>query len=127
MLVAIMGAFGVYAFNAYHQRSAYKAGVPVCVSDAECEAARMAARSWVLANSPFDIEYESASTIRTKREDPQEFVSKRMAIEVNFERTPHGQRITFVGRCNYLYGCDQWVRGAEFNDAISRAIEAAAK
>ena len=77
--------------------------IPVCASDAECEAKWSAARSWVIANADFTLRTDSDTRIDTLNAD-----STRSGTAVQVDRV-EGQdgefQIVVDVECFAAYGC----------------------
>ncbi len=77
--------------------------IPVCASDAECEAKWSAARSWVIANADFTLRTDSDTRIDTLNADS---TRSGTAVQVDRVEGQNGEfQIVVDVECFAAYGC----------------------
>ncbi|MXX07677.1 MAG: hypothetical protein F4X09_02780 [Gammaproteobacteria bacterium] len=77
--------------------------IPICATDAECEAKWSAARSWVIANADFSLRTDSDTRIDTLNADS---TRSGTAVQVDRVEGQNGEfQIVVDVECFAAYGC----------------------
>ncbi|MYA37437.1 MAG: hypothetical protein F4234_12110 [Gammaproteobacteria bacterium] len=77
--------------------------IPICASEAECEAKWSAARSWVIANADFTLRTDSDTRIDTLNADS---TRSGTAVQVDRVEGQNGEfQIVVDVECFAAYGC----------------------